>query len=87
MEYEQSHQQKRITLPTGELYLSHRQMQSRIVESCSMMISEENEKTSSDAKKSSENIIDFDLKTAIDVGNTKTIRLPFASNKLSLIHI
>ena len=81
MEYEQSHQQKRITLPTGELYLSHRQMQSRIVESCSMMISEEKEETASDAKKSSENIIDFDLKTAIDVGNAKTIRLPFASNK------
>ncbi len=46
-----------------------------------MMISEEKEETASDAKKSSENIIDFDLKTAIDVGNTKTIRLPFASNK------
>ena len=46
-----------------------------------MMISEEKEETASDAKKSSENIIDFDLKTAIDVGNAKTIRLPFASNK------
>ena len=66
MEYEQGHQQKRITLPTGELYLSHRQMQSRIVESCFMMISEEKEETASDAKKSSENIIDFDLKTAIE---------------------
>ncbi|HJL88025.1 MAG: transcription-repair coupling factor [SAR324 cluster bacterium] len=82
MEYEQSQQQKRITLPTEDLYLSHRQVQSRIGQSCCLTLSQEREEASSGTKKSPESVIDFDRENSFESGSSKSFLLPFASNKL-----